>query len=1120
LTQVIDDLEPSDHVPANGASLWETRASGESADEDANRRIAQFMARLSGLSYHAHGGLGVVYKAWHSELNRYVAVKSLLKERAGSAKARARFLREAQITASLEHPGIVPIFGIGEDRSGIPFYVMQFIEGPTLDEAINAFHATDWSASEPGARNMAFRELVGQFVDASEAVAFAHGKGVLHRDLKPSNIIIGPQGQVKVLDWGLAKFAAVGGADKFEGAINTNPSDSRLTKARIGTAGYMSPEQQSGDWNNVDARSDVYSLGVTLFLLCTGEPPRALEQRSDVISHDEHGELRSSRGQRRDFPNGLEAICAKAMRPRHDDRYASALELVGDVKSWLAGEPITACEECLKDRVARWARRHPRVVTVAAVFPLAAFAVVAVAGLFMHRASVIEIMRRADAAQHDARLREEQRRHADEYNSVAYVNLEKTARELIQQKSPGWLSKTLDAIRAAASMPTNLRSATALRSLTAAVYGGVDLQLRGRLTTINSACLAFSIDGRRLAVGEHHRVETRRSCRVQVFEVATLTKVAEYDVSGNGLDTKRTGVSALAFSQDGRWLAAGMRSGTIKVWDTTRQGDAPIDLVAGTTQVRALTFAPGGPTLISGAADGSATLWEMTPTWQKRGEIRLPDKLSDLALSADGSSLALGMNSCGWVVETSSLRAGSAMADPVFNVNVGCQRVAIGPDSQTAAWSDFDKKIQVGANRLDRVLVDPDYGVAHSTDISRLSFHPNGSLLVSGSCDNLMKLWDLVADELRFQVAAVTESLVVPAFSPDGRSIAVGTSEGAILYDLLGLDVMASAGLQDDPVRDFVFAVGAGGGKRELATTTLKDTEGGLALEGKLSFWTAGAVAARSSRHFNDRTPSQKPVLAMDAHPTLPLVVHNGALNIRLYNTADGSTVAETPERKSSSLRFSGDGKRVWGIVNADRVSSWSVPALSEEFTWKPEESGRERGRVGLSCLAAGSRWVLAGSLAGNVYLLRAGDGKYIRIQNAGGPLESIALSPDETMAVCGLLDGRLAVYSVPVLVHLNDIPAHADVVSSLAFDRAGRLLASASRDRSAAIWSVGAGFSLSELFRMPSPSGRPVVRVRFSPDGNTLGMLVLNGRGVRLWDLSKLRTRFGDLDLAWESGM
>ena len=161
--------------------------------------------RFRVLRPHAQGGLGAVYVALDGELNREVALKEILDHHADNPSSRTRFLIEAEITGGLEHPGIVPVYGLGHHDDGRPYYAMRFIRGDSLKEAIAGFHADESLKHDPGQKSLALRKLLRRFVDVCNAIDYAHGRGILHRDLKPGNVIVGKHGETLVVDWGLAK---------------------------------------------------------------------------------------------------------------------------------------------------------------------------------------------------------------------------------------------------------------------------------------------------------------------------------------------------------------------------------------------------------------------------------------------------------------------------------------------------------------------------------------------------------------------------------------------------------------------------------------------------------------------------------------------------------------------------------------------------------------------------------------------------------------------------------------------------------------------------------------------------------------------------------------------------
>ena len=178
--------------------------------------------RFRVLRPHAQGGLGAVYVALDSELHREVALKQILDQHADDDVSRQRFVIEAEITGGLEHPGIVPVYGLGTYGNGRPYYAMRFIRGDSLKEAIDVFHGDSSLKHNPGARSLELRRLLRKFTDVCNAIDYAHGRGIIHRDIKPSNVIVGKHGETLVVDWGLAK--ATGKADPSAGERTLTPS--------------------------------------------------------------------------------------------------------------------------------------------------------------------------------------------------------------------------------------------------------------------------------------------------------------------------------------------------------------------------------------------------------------------------------------------------------------------------------------------------------------------------------------------------------------------------------------------------------------------------------------------------------------------------------------------------------------------------------------------------------------------------------------------------------------------------------------------------------------------------------------------------------------------------------
>ena len=352
------------------------------------------------LEEHARGGIGEILRGYDPLLHRFVAIKRLQERIADHSDSRRRFIVEAEITARLEHPGVVPVFGLFHEADDRPVYAMRFVQGPTLWDEIQRYHA---GIADP----VASRRLLQTFVQVCQIVAYAHSRGIIHRDLKPQNIMLGKFGETLVMDWGLARVIgrpeetraeAVAEATLIPGSGSSNET---AMGSAIGTPAYMSPEQAAGRWDVIDHRTDVFGLGAVLYSLLTGKAPLEGANWPEMQQRIQRGDFPRPRQIAASVNKALEAICLKAMALLPQDRYSSAAALAIDVEHWLADEPVIAYRDPLTTRSARWLKSHRTLVSaalVALIFALTAAAV----GLFLLEGKNQEILVERNAARNAA----------------------------------------------------------------------------------------------------------------------------------------------------------------------------------------------------------------------------------------------------------------------------------------------------------------------------------------------------------------------------------------------------------------------------------------------------------------------------------------------------------------------------------------------------------------------------------------------------------------------------------------------------------------------------------------------------------------------------------------------
>jgi len=383
--------------------------------------IPDLSARYTHVSEHASGGMGRVLIVHDKQLGRDIALKELLPEsefdgnpsdspvRRSTAMA-YRFIQEGMLTAKLEHPSIVPVYELGVRKDGTPYYTMKLVRGKTLATEIKACTTTKQRL-----------RLLSNFVAICQAIAYAHGRGVIHRDIKPTNIMIGDFGETVVLDWGIAKLKrntepdAVDTMALFKEKLVQEFGATALTELgqTVGTPGYMSPEQAMGRVDLIDESSDIFSLGVLLYEVLSGKRAFSSSSVAALIDQTIRGNPTPLKEVAPDLPAELISICNRAMEKDPRRRYPSVKSLIADIVAFQSGALVSSHEYTWREFLSRQYAKNQSRIHAAIAATLVLIAVGAYAYLSIWRARNFE---------------REQRQRAEVAEAQAQVNL-KTAEE-------------------------------------------------------------------------------------------------------------------------------------------------------------------------------------------------------------------------------------------------------------------------------------------------------------------------------------------------------------------------------------------------------------------------------------------------------------------------------------------------------------------------------------------------------------------------------------------------------------------------------------------------------------------------------------------------------------------
>ena len=992
------------------------------------------------------GGMGVVYEAEQDSPRRPVALK-VIRPGLVSPALLKRFAQEVQILGRLHHPGIAQIYEAGMADDGQPFFALEFIRGQPLDEYMRLLL-------------LPFPARLELLAKVCDAVQHAHEQGVVHRDLKPGNILVDEAGQPKVLDFGVARAAE----------DLRSSTDRTRTGQLVGTLSYMSPEQVAADSAALDARSDVYTLGVILFELLAGRLPYHLERLplaevARVIREREPSRLGSIDSI---FRGDVETIVGKALEKDKARRYASAGELAADLRRHLSNKPIQARPPSALYQLRKFARRNKALVgaVLGVMAALAAGTVVSVlyAVRADHNAHVAdenarkagENARQANENERRARYQTYRARLAAAAAALSHHDVAETARQLEAAPAElrGWEWRHLHARLddSAAVLPAGQLLRRGPSGFHLAAFTPDALVVSDEEGRRISSTPGRNVPGGRPVI--HSADETtwlaaeildRPGGVIRLWESTGEERLLRLPPDHNGADT-------LQFSPDGKRLAVLQGDHSVSVCDVSACRETAHCARDG-SNFNAMAFSDDGRRLAVAADDGrglavtgdwpTVSVWD-TDTSRIVVELRTPmSRVMGVAFQPRGDRLLTALSD--GTVHQWDVRTSREVELPHERHEGEVKAVAYSPDGLRVASAGQDRTVRVwrAEGRQDEAVLH-----GHTRRVVELAFSRDGRRLASVQDDGVVRLWDTGPDAT-LPVLSGHKSYVYPvAYTPDGRLIASGSWDGCVrLWDAATGEAVAKL-----PQGGYVRALALSPDGTRLAAMG-EGTDG-------LRVWDVA-----SCRHVATYKTAENTMWAVAYRPSGGHVAVLGPGHvIEVLDAATGERLATIdagrlePFAVRRVLAYSPDGRLLAGPYEGNQVGLW------ESETYR-----------------------LVGTLAGHEKTVL-----------------SVAFSADGRRLASAGADSLIRVWDIESRECRLVLRGHADEVFAAVFHPDGSRIASGGRDRLVRLWDAATG---EELVRLPGHANY-VYSLAFSPDGKTL----VSGSGdrtVRLWDTAPLKTRY-----------